>query len=85
MHEKILQALQEARLKRQELGIKIVVRNPIEKSRDNPKSLRLAINGKCFDCQGGGRDPGTKEAIRDCFDKECCLYEVRPYQKIGKT
>jgi len=24
--------------------------NPIEKARLNPKSLRAAINGKCFDC-----------------------------------
>jgi hypothetical protein len=80
MNELALKALQEYREKKKELGIKVVVKDPITKSRENPTSLRLAINGKCFDCQGAGNDPGTKDAIRDCEAKDCTLWAVRPYR-----
>lgn len=53
--------------------------DPIEKARQNPKSLRKAINGKCWDCQGGNADPGTRARIRDCT-ATCTLNPVRPYQ-----
>lgn len=56
-------------------------RDPIEKSRLNPTSLRAAVNGKCWDCSGGGADSGTREAIRECPVTSCTLYYVRPYQK----
>lgn len=79
--ESMLKAARDAAEKRKELGIKIVVKDPITKSRENPKSLRLAINGKCYDCQGGGFDPGTKEAIRECEAVDCTLNAVRPYQR----
>ena len=80
MNELALKGLQEAREKRKESGVKTVVMTPIEKSQKFPKSLRYAINGKCYDCQGAGADPGTKEAIRDCEAVDCTLHAVRPYQ-----
>ena len=39
--------LKRAREKRKQMaenGIKIQIKNPIEKARDNPRSLRLAVN-----------------------------------------
>ena len=50
--------------------------NPIEKAYANPKSLRLAINGKCWECSCGQRVEITK-----CTVKDCCLWGVRPYQR----
>ena len=76
--------LELARLKRTEMaaaGIKVVVLDPIEKARRNPKSLRLAINGKCFDCVGAGHDPNPRGAIRECAILDCSLWPVRPYQR----
>jgi hypothetical protein len=57
--------------------------DPIAKAYRNPTSLRMAVNGKCWDCQGAGADPGCKEAIRDCRAKDCTLWPVRPYQNLG--
>lgn len=85
MTEIMLKAAREAREKRKELGIKLVVKDPIQKSRENPHSLRLAINDKCFDCQGAGYDPNCREAIRDCEMVDCCLHAVRPYQRKLET
>ncbi len=51
-------------------------KDPVERSHADPKSLRKAINGKCWDC--------TCEQIteiRNCNIKTCCLWHVRPYQK----
>lgn len=76
-------ALETARLRRQEkiaAGEKIERTDPIEKAAKNPKSLRLAINAKCWDCQGG-ETPGTRQRIRTCeCGKHCSLFAVRPYQ-----
>lgn len=55
--------------------------DPIERSRRNPTSLRMAINGKCFDCQGGHADPGVRVRIRECPISRCTLHAVRPYQR----
>lgn len=55
--------------------------NPIEKARNKPNSLRLAVNAMCFDCQGRDHDPKVKWRIGNCECKECPLYPVRPYQK----
>ena len=74
-----LEKAREARRRMKEQGLKVEVLNPIEKAKANPKSLRLAINGKCWDCQSG--DPGTRERIRDCWATDCSLHPVRPYQK----
>lgn len=54
--------------------------DPIEKARRNPKSRKLAIAAKCWDCQGGGIDPGGVQRIRECLSPTCPLYPVRPYK-----
>lgn len=56
-------------------------KNPIEKLATNPKSLRLAVNAKCFDCEGGDSDPGVRGRIGTCKVTGCGLWAVRPYQK----
>lgn len=61
-------------------GIDPVRLDPIEKSRANPTSLRLAINGKCWDCVGAGSDPNPRATIRECAITECTLHPVRPFQ-----
>jgi hypothetical protein len=55
--------------------------NPATRLKKNPKSLRLAIDAKCWDCSGGGADVGTLEEIRNCIVTLCPLWPVRPYQK----
>ena len=54
--------------------------NPIEKARNKPTSLRFAINGKCYDCQGQDADPNVSQRIKTCECPDCTLYPVRPYQ-----
>jgi len=54
---------------------------PLEKAQQNPKSLRLAINAKCYDCGGEDADPGWRGRITECVIPECPLFPVRPYQK----
>ncbi|WP_198321695.1 MULTISPECIES: hypothetical protein [Methylococcus] len=58
--------------------------NPIEKARRNPTSLRLAINGKCWDCVGCGADPNPQRAIGQCRIPACTLWPVRPYQHMAE-
>jgi hypothetical protein len=55
-------------------------RNPLEKVRANPKSLRLSVNAKCYECMGGGSDPGVVDRIAQCDTEGCPLHGVRPYQ-----
>jgi len=52
--------------------------SPIERAKRQPKSLRLAINGKCWDCTCGQ----VKE-IRYCKITKCTLWSVRPYQRMA--
>ena len=54
-------------------------KNPLEKLQENPKSLRLAINAKCWDCSNFQR-----EEIANCHLTKCGLWHVRPYQKKGE-
>ncbi len=54
---------------------------PIEKAVENPKSLRLAINAKCFDCMGCGFDGHPANEIRNCEISDCSLWPHRPYRK----
>lgn len=51
-------------------------RDPVEKLRLRPTSLRLAINAKCWDCAGGSRTE-----ISRCVVTGCPLWNVRPYQR----
>ena len=67
----------EAMKKWREAGGK--AKNPLEKLQENPKSLRLAINAKCWDCSNFQR-----EEISSCHLTKCGLWHVRPYQKKGK-
>lgn len=76
-----LQKARAAQQAKREAG-KIEVLDPIEKARRSPGSLRLAINGKCWDCVGGADDPGPRQRIRDCPCTDCTLYPVRPFQKV---
>ena len=55
-------------------------KNPVEKWREKPRSLRLAINAKCVDCMGGPDAAGYVKEIRECTAKDCSLYLVRPYK-----
>ena len=63
-------------------GVPIERLSPIEKARRTPSSLRLAINGKCWDCCGAGADGigFTKDSIHLCKAADCTLRPVRPYQ-----
>ena len=54
-------------------------KDPIEKLKTKPKSLRLAINAKCFDCCCG-----QKIEIKRCTVPKCPLFNVRPYQEKNK-
>jgi hypothetical protein len=58
----------------------IKVYDPIERTKRNPKSLRAAINAKCWDCQGRDADPSPRWRIGNCEIPDCPLYNVRPYQ-----
>ena len=49
--------------------------DPIEKSRQNPNSLRFAINARCFDCSGFERPEVT-----NCEFDDCPLHRHRPWQ-----
>jgi hypothetical protein len=62
------------------LGIPIVRKNPIGKSNDAPKSLRLAINANCYTCVGEDHDPGWKDRVRYCEITICPLHKVRQYR-----
>ena len=72
------------RAKREQMirdGIEVERLDPIEKARRNPRSLRFAINAKCWDCVGAGADPNPRLRIRECPCSCCPLYPVRPYQR----
>ena len=56
--------------------------NPITKAAKNHNSFRLAINAKCFDCQGSDHDPCVNWRIANCECINCPLYPKRPHQKL---
>jgi len=55
-------------------------RNPIQIAKDNPKSLRKAINAKCWDCSCFQSYEITK-----CQVFDCSLWNLRPYQPKRKN
>lgn len=61
-------------------GQKLSRRNPLEKSRAQPNSLRLAVSAKCYECVGGYQDPGFRAKIRNCGVFGCALHFARPYR-----
>lgn len=76
-------ALDLARAKRAEMtaaGIRVQIKNPLEKLADMPTSLRRAITAKCYQCEGEDADPGVKRRIGTCEVRDCALWTVRPYQ-----
>lgn len=80
-----LQKAHAALAERREAGLVAPRLDPIAKARANPKSLRLAITAKCFECMGGGGDTGTRNLIRACTSAATCpLHPVRPYQVKDK-
>ncbi len=50
--------------------------DPIEKSKQNPKSLRAAINAKCFDCCCF-----QKPEVKYCTAVDCSLHHLRPWKQ----
>lgn len=77
-----MSALEQARLRLREkraAGI-TVRRDPVEKARAKPNSLRLAVTAKCVECMGGPDVTGFRKDIRNCTSSSCPLYAVRPYQ-----
>ena len=50
--------------------------DPLEKARKNPRSLRLAINAKCYECACRQRIEVTR-----CVVTDCPLHPVRPWQR----
>ncbi len=58
--------------------------NSLEKAKMKPRSLRLAVNAKCFECEGEDADPGWRVRIKECIIPNCPLFPVRPYQKRDK-
>lgn len=79
-------ALDMAREKRRQMteaGIKVQIKNPLEKLADNPLSLRASINAKCYQCEGEDSDPGVKRRIGTCGIRDCGLWAVRPYQGMS--
>ena len=72
--------LKKMRAKRAEnirLGIKPL--NPLEKAKQSPNSMRLAINAQCYDCMG--QESGWRNEVRSCPSKRCPLFGLRPYKK----
>jgi hypothetical protein len=67
-----------AREERQLLGLP-VFKNPIEKAKEEPASLRKAITAKCYECVGMDGDTNFRATIRTCTSYDCPLYAVRPY------
>ena len=54
---------------------KPIVLNPIEKAKANPKSLRAAINAKCWECSCYSRTE-----VARCTIVKCPLNALRPWQ-----
>lgn len=77
MNEKLAKAREEYQRKVAAGEItRTLPKSPIEKWKENKKSLRLSINAFCWECIG----ENVKD-IRYCTATNCPLYEVRPYQE----
>jgi len=75
---KLKQGLQEYREKLK-MGLVEIPKplDPIEKAKQNPKSLRFAINAMCFDCCCFQRVDVTL-----CTAVNCPLHKLRPWQPM---
>lgn len=83
-------ALKEARIKSHKMMQERIAqglparKNPIERAKEDPGSLRKAITAKCYECVGMDGDPNFRDTIRTCTGYSCPLYPVRPYQNIKR-
>jgi hypothetical protein len=64
-----------AKLKSGEI-VKSIQVNPIEKAKQNPGSLKLAIRAFCFDCMG--QTVSWKNDVTNCTAPNCPLFNHRP-------
>lgn len=78
---KLVASMQKAREERAASGVATTRLDPVERAKLHPKSRTLAINAKCWDCQGGDADPLPRRRIGQCECVDCPLHPVRPYQK----
>ena len=57
---------------------------PVQKLKENPNSLRVAVNAMCAQCvcwdDGQGCNPSPRWLIGNCGITDCALWQVRPYQ-----
>jgi hypothetical protein len=54
-------------------------KTPLEQFQANPRSRKLAIKAKCWDCMGGASEPGVYRRIRECpQERTCPLWKFRP-------
>lgn len=60
--------------------------NPLEKARINPKSIRAAINAKCWDCNYDEYDSGNwRDQVTACPSSDCPLFPHRPLNSKAKA
>ena len=74
--EETLKKAREARQAKAEQTGGYKQRNPTEKSLENPKSYKLAIAAKCWDCSHG-----QKVEVTHCQVVSCPLHSFRPWQE----
>ena len=61
---------------------KLTRMNPIQRSQANPRSLRLAINAKCYECLGCL--PSWRREVENCTSPKCPLFAQRPRREANK-
>ena len=55
---------------------------PIEVLARNPKSMRSAVNAKCYECIYDARGCGNwRQQVAACTSASCPLYAIRPLSK----
>jgi hypothetical protein len=67
---------------RQKLKLGLVEKSkplgPFNKAKQNPKSLRMAINAYCYDCCCE-----QKTEVKYCTAADCPFHHLRPWQPKG--
>jgi len=63
--------------------------NPMIKAMEQPKSMRAAITGNCFNCMGGTIEDEfvsseIRMAVKECSSIECTLYNFRPWKRAKR-
>ena len=71
--EKMLESVERMRKIKRAAGL--VVLDPMQKAAANPRSMRRAINAKCYDCSCF-----QKIEVKLCPSKDCPLWNLRPWQ-----